>query len=100
VQFIDQPNQQPLLTRPCRIIRVPEDRGTDLFGRQLNATGEERDMNSSFVSTTAAGAGAVDHDLSLAHWDRAPVEQACGPEAVVDAWYASKRREQCQRRYA
>src|SRR5467141_1558285 len=100
MQFIDQLDQQPLLIGPCGIVRVPEDRGTYLFGRQLNAPGEERDVYSPLVSTAAARASAVNHDLSAADGKRKKKEQAGCSEAVIDARHAGKRRKQCQGRYA
>src|SRR5262249_16650674 len=100
MQFVDQPDQQPLLIGPYWVIRFAEDRGAYLFRGQFNAAGEERDMYPPLVSAAAARASAVDHELPAANCKRAAVEQDGGTEAVIDARYAGKSSEQRKRRYA
>src|SRR5882762_1486450 len=100
MQLINQPDQQPLLIGPRRIIRTAVHGGAHLSGRQANALGEKCDVNAPLVGAAAARAGTVDHDLAVAHRDWAAVEQAAGAESFVDAWHSGERGEQQQRRDA
>src|SRR5436309_14711000 len=85
VQLVDQPDQQPLLGIPGRIIGVPVHRRPHLLRRQGRALLEECDVDAPRARAGTPRARSVADDLAMPERDWTAGETAAGSDAVARA---------------